>query len=118
MTTTTSPATTSTTSTVAETTATTREYHVTVEARSQTSALLFIGLVFEDGAGDDISSMSPPAPDVTSSDWAVFTGTLQALEEAATEYIWLQLRLTPGVTEANDRTLDIRRVSVRPVIGG
>lgn len=92
------------------------DYRVEVEARSLTQGRLLIALVFLDDDGDEILLRGPGSPEIVSSDWITFEGTVESPADAAAAYVVLSLPVSPELTDADSFSVDVNRVSVSELL--
>lgn len=90
-------------------------YRLTVTARTDDIGLLFMAVAFVDAAGAEISGIGPGSPSFESSDWTEYTFDFDAVPDAVSAYVVLNLALNQAITDEPDLSIYVGNVSIRQV---
>ncbi len=92
-------------------------YRLTVAARTDDIGLLFMAVAFLDATGAEISGIGPGSPSFESPDWTEYSFDFEAVPEAVSAYVVLNLALNQAITDEPALSIYVGAVSIRPVGG-
>lgn len=94
-----------------------RSYRLTVTARTDDIGLLFMAVAFLDAGGTEIGGIGPGSPSFDSQDWTEHHFDFEAVPDAVSAYVVLNLALNQAITDEPDLSIDVGNVSIRPIEG-